>query len=76
MLEYGLELLRKMHIAILKDNECKSNDIKNTIECVVKNEKGVESWWNIFSTKNGRREVIRDGELIAQEFIEKHSKTA
>ena len=76
VLEYGLELFRKMHLAILKDNECKSHDIKNTIECVVKNEKGVESWWNIFSTENGRREVIRDGELIAQEFIEKRSKTA
>ena len=76
VLEYGLELFRKMHLAILKDSEFKQKDIKNTIECMVRNETGVESWWNIFSTENGRREVIRDGELFANEFIEKHSKTA
>ena len=76
VLEYGVEMYRKMHQAILKDTESKTNDIKNTIECVVRNESGFESWWNIFSTEKGRKEVISDGESIAKEFIEKHLKTA
>ena len=76
VLEYGLDMFRKMHLAILKDIESKDNDIKNTIHCVVRNEYGLESWLNIFSTEKGRKEVIGDGELLANEFIEKHSKTA
>ena len=76
VLEYGLDMFRKMHLAILKDIESKDNDIKNTIHCVVRNEYGLESWLNIFSTEKGRKDVIEDGELLAKEFIEKHSKTA
>ena len=74
VLEYGMEMFKKMHYAILKDS--KDNDIKNTIECSVRDEAGFESWWNIFTTESGRKEIINDGELLANEFIEKHSKTA
>ena len=72
--EYGIEILRKLHCVVIKQYEEEKNDIKNTINCIVKNEKGIESWLDIFSTEQGRSEIIHDGEQFAKLFIEKHSK--
>ena len=74
--EYGITILRKLHFVVLAQCEEGQQDIKNTIYCVVKNEKGIESWLNIFSTEEGRSNIIHDGEIFAKNFIEKHLKIA
>ena len=86
IIQYGIELFRRMHNLICKNIEqneisgqneiSELNKIKYIITCRVSLEAGLDSWWDIFANEDSRKIVVSDGEKLAEVFIEKHLKIA